>query len=312
MTTYLPAFVPQGPADHCVINGIELGWFSCTSYSTATLIAWSTGGDKEPTGCAVRRLTGDTHGGLTVSQMVAPAAHYGVHLANRAGTLNYATPKQLAQALREQRAVIVQGNTRPLLTTSVRSTLGAINHCVCAIKGRGWRQDGTPTDVLVYDPAADGRRDYVDQGATWWPWETLLRFAAALMPFGETDPKKRTVGAGHVWCGIGPSTGPTIPIPPPPAAVTLRYGGVRTSPFPDRTRAVDPPGSARVNVRKSPGSKTAKPGAVVDLLEPNELFTAYQRTSSGASLAGSRVWYGDKAGTRWVHASGLTHKGGTT
>lgn len=273
------------------------------------LIDAATKGARTPDGCTVRRWTGDTSGGLTVGQMRGPCAHYGVPLAVHTGP-EYLTPGQFARALRERRPIIIQGNTSATLKTTWRSTLSGVNHCIVAVDARGWQANGLPDEVLIGDPAADGRKRayHVDQGPSWWPWRLVLAFAAALHPFGERD--SRIVGAGKVWCGVGPSGGSLYPLPPVPPAVTLKYGGVKTNPFPDRTRAVDPPGSARVNVRTRP-DRLLK-GDIVDSLGPNELFTAYQKTSSGVSLAGSKTWYGNKTGNRWVHSSGLTHKGGTT
>jgi hypothetical protein len=38
-------------------------------------------------------------------------------------------------------------------------------------------------------------------------------------------------------------------------------------------------------------------------LDAGAHFAAYQRTSRGGTVSGSRVWYGDATGTRWLHSS---------
>lgn len=86
-----------------------------------------------------------------------------------------------------------------------------------------------------------------------------------------------------------------------------RFGGTRTSPFPDRTRASAPAGR-RVNVRTEP--KLSAP--IAARMVSGTLFVAYQRTTEGSSVNGSRRWYGNHRGTRWIHESGLKYEGGAS
>lgn len=86
-----------------------------------------------------------------------------------------------------------------------------------------------------------------------------------------------------------------------------RYGGKRTTPFPDHTRASAPSGR-RVNVRTAPSLSAP----IASRYTTGTLFTAYQRTDTGASVAGSRRWYGNHRGTRWIHESGLKYAGGAS
>jgi hypothetical protein len=44
---------------NCVIDGEALGWASCTAYSMAMGIDSATAGAKRPSGCKIRKLTGD-------------------------------------------------------------------------------------------------------------------------------------------------------------------------------------------------------------------------------------------------------------
>lgn len=100
--------------------------------------------------------------------------------------------------------------------------------------------------------------------------------------------------------------GATIPVPLD--AVTLRYGAVKTKRQPDRTRAKGHNGDP-VNVHSKPFAGSS---SVVGTLPDGELFFAYQITSTGGWFEGSRVWLGNKTGTRWVAYPRLSHVGGST
>lgn len=292
--TYRPDFQKQGPASNCVIDGKHLGWLSCSAYGMAMLIDASTLGRKNPTGCAVRRGTGDTVGGLTLPQVANVASRtYGVPIEVRVGS-NVATPAVLASRLLAGRKVAVQGNTSATLDRPQRSTGGPINHLLEVNDSTGWgTRDGLfrPSEVLVYDPAADGRRagwGTADQGPTWWPWWLLLEFAADLRPWGDNDPRR--LGAGRLYAGFGPDVEPYV---------ILRHGARKTTPFPDRTRADLPTQQdRRVNVYDRPDQRD---GQVVRTMAHNDLFIAWQVTDSGALFRDSRRWYGNRNGTEWVH-----------
>ena len=110
-----------------------------------------------------------------------------------------------------------------------------------------------PEKALVYDPAADGRRPGIIRGETWWPWEDVLSFAAALR-LG----KKRVLGPGRFYAGfieardveeeaahhepqvVNEALRTAVQAP----VVRLRKGAKKTTPFPDRTR-INPPSPAR-------------------------------------------------------------------
>lgn len=279
-----PRHQPQNPA----LSGDPLGWLSCTAYSMAMLIDKATLGAMRPSGAEVRRHTGDTTGGLTLPQVARVATTiYMVPVELHTGA-SAATPAYAQAQLATGRGMVVQGNTSALLDTPHRSTSGPVNHAVYVNE-----LDGTK-GALVYDPAADGRRTGIDQGPSWWPWSLVLGFAAALRPYGDADP--RVVGAGRIYVGLGPDTEPHA---------HLRYGGLRTVPFPDRCTAWNASPARLVNVRARP--TTAAP--IVQRLRVGAPFVAYQR-ATGQPVAGSRTWYGDHDGTRWVHASGLRNLGG--
>lgn len=88
----------------------------------------------------------------------------------------------------------------------------------------------------------------------------------------------------------------------------LRFGATKTAPFPDRARA-NPPAGRQVNIRSRPDR--LEPGDIVDRVRDGTLFIAYQKTK-GVKPAGasSRLWYGNRRGTEWIHESGLRRIGG--
>jgi hypothetical protein len=92
---------------------------------------------------------------------------------------------------------------------------------------------------------------------------------------------------------------PAVGAPPKPPTVVLRYGGTKLSPR--QVKRIKVPAGRRANIRRRPDRIRA--GDIVGTLANGRTFTAYQRTTHGASLAGSRVWYGDQAGARWLHSS---------
>ena len=283
-----PRFQSQDPMD----SGDPLGWLSCTAYAMAMGIDKSTLGTKRPTGRDVRKHTGDTTGGLTLPQVARVAElEYGVDVEVHTGG-SAATPAYALAQLRAGRGFVLQGNASALLRTEFRSTVGPVNHAVWVNEVRA---DG---DALVYDSAANGRRAEIDQGPSWWPWDLVLRFAAALRPWGDSDP--RVLGPGRLYAGFTPDTEPHV---------HLRYGAHRTQRVPDRTRAWNANPRRRINVRARPDTLAVR--YIVERLEVGDLFVAYQVTR-GAKVAGSTTWYGSHDGTRWVHESGLRYEGGST
>lgn len=300
MATFRPQVQHQGPACSCKINDRCFGWLSCTCYAGAMGIDKSSLGKHRPSGCTVRRYTGDRTGGTMVRQVADVALkQYGIKVDVHAGG-NVLRARDGAAALRAGRGILLQGGTGALVGTKYQSTAGQVNHAVWVNEIVG---DGTtPDDALVYDPAADGRkRSYrVDESPSWWPWALVLKFASWLEPAGEGTGK---LGPGWWYCGVFPDTEPHV---------ILKYGGKKTSPFPDRTRA-QCASTSRVNVRSSPTNP--KPPAsenIVGHLRNDEIFVAYQVTDTGESFRGSRRWYGSQNGNQWVHAARLSHEGGTT
>lgn len=258
-----------------------------------------TGTTGTPTGCRIRNLTNDVFGGTTLTQVVAVARQLGYHFEQYTGA-NAIKADRVISELREGRRLVVQGNTSATLHTAHRSTNGSINHAVEADEGRGWHRNAAgllvPTDVLVFDPAADKRRAGIADSPEWWSYNLLVNFAQQLRPWGEDDA--RTLGGQHMYVAVSP-----------PPGIHLAYGGVRSVPEPDMTR-VDVAGGRAANVRKRPDRLQA--ADIVDRLPDGRLFAVYQWTH-GAKPKGATNdrWGGNWNGTRWIHWNNLTGVGGS-
>lgn len=283
--------------NHCIVNHIELGWLSCTAYGIAMLVDRSTLGQRQPSGCAIRRATGDTSGGTRLVQCTMAAQELYPHdervsaIVLRTGA-NVAKPEQVGRWLKQGRGVTAQGNTGPLVGTKFKSTNGPVNHCVYVNEGRDFDGD-IPAEVLVFDPAADGRRD-MDDSPSWWPWSLFLKFCAALEPNGEGSGH---LGPGRIYCAYGPDTEPHL---------TLRFGAKAIPPKGYFAR--DLPGSRLVAVRDRPSTT----GRVVQRLHPGDRFGAWQLKtweddSAAHAPGGVHRWFGNILGDHWVNLSGVDH-----
>lgn len=297
-----PRYQQQGPDDNCIINGILLGWESCTGYSAAMGIDKSTLGLKRPSGCSVRRFTGDTSGGLMLRQIADVAtAHFGVYVATYTGE-NVMKPATGGDNLRAGHGLVLQGNAIAMVGTKHQSTGGRVNHAVWVNEGRGWNKINghwIPNEVLVYDPAADGRKagwGTADQGPSWWSWSLLLKFAAALRPWGDND--SRLLGPGKWYVGVFPDTEPHA---------HFHFGGHRPPApihWPDRTRVVS--NGTWTRSRPDLGLATR-----VHKLDQGALWEGWQY-ATGPEYQGSTLWLGNHLGTEWIHSKFLSHVGGAT
>lgn len=137
-------------------------------------------------------------------------------------------------------------------------------------------------EFLMYDPLADGRRSGIYKGPIWIPESTLKSFAGALILNERTD---YILGYGLVYAMFTRDTEPSL---------VLRYGGTAyTKTFYAKVSG------ARVRSTPSTASK------ILRSLALNAPFAARQRTTTGSSVNGNRVWYGDATGTQWMHSSVL-------
>lgn len=290
-----PVMLVQMPVSGtgCIINGREFGWLNCTPTGVAMAVDKATMGRNRTSGCAIRRMTGDTSGGTTLGQCCGAATdEYGITIDVRTGP-RVCTPAYAAGQAQHGHGFNLQGNSGVLVGTKFRSTGKGVNHNVYVNEVRGGVV-GDPEEGLVYDPAANGRKAGWGTAALspdWWPWWLIKSFAAALRPWGDDDPRK--LGPGKFYAAIFPGTEPHV---------HLHFtGSKRTSPFPRAMTLHSTVRGHRVNVRSGPSTRYPIRSTPAN----GTTFRAYQVTAVGQLLAGSRTWYGDHNGTRWVHSSGI-------
>lgn len=269
-------------------SGYARGWYGCTPHAVASAGDEGSVNTILLTGKTIHAETGDTVGGTSLPQCVPSLTRRGLKVELHVGS-QVCTPFYLAYQLQAGRCVTIQINTRPFLPTKFRSTATDIPHAVTLLDARGGTP-GNPDEVLMDDPAADGRVagwGKASTGPQWVPWAKVKDALAALQVNGPNEPR---LGPGKAYCAIMPDTKPHV---------HLRYGGSRSTPFPDRTR-VD---NASVWLRSSPAYGKANH---VRKLDRNTLFVSYQRVTKSGVL-----WLGNHDGTRWVRAAAMRNIGGT-
>jgi hypothetical protein len=137
-----------------------------------------------------------------------------------------------------------------------------------------------------------------DERGWWWIDDPICktgRYESPVVLRHYAEKLHRNVLFGQFMTKVPKNTG-----------LRLRYGGQKANPYPDRTRTDEP----NVRIHRTP--TTADSTVVGTIKVKGTLWAAYQVTRTGDEYAGSRRWYGNKQGDRWVHSSRLVHEGGPT
>lgn len=169
---------------------------NCTAASTAMWLYRASQGKVVTTSCAVRRLTGDTSGGLNLRQIVPVAAHYGL-----TGTL------WLPGDFDKLRELILTGRYGAIVQIGYSQIAGSPYDCFSG-RFRGghavYVSRGSSYTAHEGDPGADGRRADVPDGYQNMPWALLERAAAAL-PLSPSGPTLgQEFGSGKVYAYLTP------------------------------------------------------------------------------------------------------------
>lgn len=179
--SYLPMFQPQNPA----FSHYALGWSSCTAFSAAMAGDFHTLGQKRPTGGQVRTRTGDTVGGLNLSQ-VDEALYEGWNI--NLDTVYRLSWDAFAKKINEGRGAVLQGYYTPIADSRFDA-------------GRGFRGNHAMFVAPAWvgmDPLADGRASgvYKYHGEA-YP-QALLRSFAGKLVLGP----KTALGDGLVYASF--------------------------------------------------------------------------------------------------------------
>lgn len=247
-------------------------------------------------GADIRERLNDHDGGTNLTQSKAVLARYGVRL-----DLDQPGPFwKLEAAIREGRGANTAMYYAPVRDTefSGSETFGG-NHRIWVSEGRGWFQDGRgrwhAEEYHVFDPLADARRKGIADGPDWWPRNLLMRSCWRLNVASPGD-NYLALPEGWAYFGLVKDTEPHA---------QLRFGAERTTPFPDACVTVAPAGK-KVNVRRAP-NRDQEP---INERRRGQPWRAWQVTRDGERVDGSRVWYGNQDGTRWIHSANLAREGG--
>lgn len=231
-----------------------------------------------PTPKYIRSKMGDTSGGTNLAQNDYIFNRlYGINFDVRYRMLWNSFRAEIARG----RGAVLQGRYYAFHGTKfAASSTFTGNHAVYINEVR-YNSTAKRNEFLMYDPLADGRQNYY-KGPIWIPEALLKKFAGQLILNERTDT---ILGYGLTYAMFTRDTEPSL---------ALKYGGTAYS----KTFYAKVAGA---RIRATP-STTAK---VVRQLALNAPFAARQRTTTGALVSGSRVWYGDATGTQWMHSSVL-------
>lgn len=284
MATYLPLFVKQ-------LDGTQYQGLNCTCASGAMALDRETLGRSTTNANRVRQLTGDKVGGTRLTQVDAALFKgWQVDLATFTPTTLATFDKRIDRG----EGAVIQGASKATRGTkwSASETFGG-NHAWFCNERRRNSQVAGGWEYRIYDPLGDGRRAKIANfgpHGLWIPRSLTLQFTSGLNVAADPIHHYVPLGGGKIYGSFTRDTEPHL---------TLRFGAKAL--VPPRRRIAKAPSGRKVNVRSAP----ATTAMIVAKLNTGDVFIAYQRTDKGQKLAGSRRWYGNLTGTRWVHTSGL-------
>jgi len=154
--------------------------------------------------------------------------------------------------------------------------------------------------LRVYDPLCDGRRNAIFKGPYTIDEALLARATAAMV----VDSHGTMVGAGRAYAGILPTRRAPSPQGAPPVVrpVTFRHGGGPHNR--GDYRSIVNTANIRSDPHVTAGGSPAR--NIVGHLRRGQTFHCSQTTDVGQRVAGSRRWFGDRTGGRWLHSSVVT------
>jgi len=275
MSTYRPRQVNQ-------LDGSRYAGLNCTAAAGAMALDRETLGKKTSTGAIIRNWTGDTVGGLR-QQQVADAIEraYGVELDVRT---NIPTADALA-LLDKGHGMMLAGASAATINTKWRASETFKGNHQWFVNER--RKVTGGYEHLVFDPLADGRRTGIADSPFWMPEAIVLDFAKRLNVSATPDQNYVPLGPGRFYAVFTHDTEPHL---------TLRYGASAITPV---IKVVKVPTGQQANVRSGPGTEYK----VINRAPNGSRFRACQVKTNGQLLAGSRKWFGNIDGTRWLHVT---------
>lgn len=275
-------------------DGSRLGGVNCNPSAGATLVDLVTCGTRRTTGAAVRELTGDNVGGTPLKVVVAALRRgFDIDL-----DVNTASFDRVIKALKAGRGVSLSGSSIATVRTRFQASEsfdGNHQWAVTDIRSTA----GGQLEMLVYDPLADGRRRAIATSPMWIPVDIVREFAGKLdlrSPAEKAAKRpRRPLGAGRATYGVTEVVSCVPATAKRPPTVTLHAGAALVNAQAGRKRTVVVP----------VGRIRERPTTTSDILgrkRAAEAFWTFQ-VIKGQRVAGSRVWFGDRDGERWMHSS---------
>lgn len=275
-------------------KGSRLGGVNCNPSAGATLVDFVTCGARRTTGAAVRELTRDTVGGTSLSVVVA-ALRRGFDLDIDVNTGSF---ERVIKALKAGRGVSLSGSSIATVRTRFKASETFDGNHQWAVTDIH-RNAAGEVELLVYDPLADGRRRGIATSPMWMPVDIVREFAGKLdlRSLAEKAAKRprRPLGLGRATYGVTEVASCTPATPKRPPTVTVNTGASLVNGQTGRKRTVKVP-VGRIRERPTTTSD------IVGRKRAGEMFLTFQ-VVKGQKVAGSRIWYGDRGGERWMHSS---------
>jgi hypothetical protein len=264
---YRPRNVPQD-------DGSRHQWENCTMASGATAIDRHTLGRIRTTGARMRACQYDQSGGTDLSDLrVAWSRCFSQNLDVRL-KVSWAT---FIRTIKSGRGAVVVGWYSYIPLRYRGQTSASYGHAMFINEVRA--SDGA---LLLYDP--------LRSSAIWIPQIYVKRYAGAMRLSGGG-----TIGYGYIQAAFTKDTDGLSAPAPSTTTVVLRYGGIKITPTTYKAKIA-------AKQRRSPYIRSDN---IIRVASVGTAFKAYQRTNSGTNVGGSRVWYGNAAGTVWMHSSVL-------
>ena len=293
MARYRPRPVFQLRPDAAHANGSELRSKNCNPSAAATLVDYVSCGKRRTTGAAVRELTGDTREGITLRQVASALERgFGVEL-----DVNTASFASVIVALRAGRGVSLCGSSNATRGTRWQaSETFAGNHQWALTDIRF--EAGRPTDILVFDPLADGRRSTIAKSPMWIPVSVVRKFASGLDLRSREEiaakRPRRPLGQGRATYAVTDAVA-CMHAGPAPGAVKLRRLASRVNGGAGTSMVVV---VSVARVRAAPSTRAP----ILGRKRLGQVFRVHQRIKS-QQVAGNPIWFGDGSGARWIHSS---------
>jgi hypothetical protein len=275
-------------------KGSRLGGVNCNPTAGATLVDFVTCGAKRTTGAAVRELTGDTEGGTFLSVVVSALRRgFDIDLDVNTGSFD-----RVIKALKAGRAVSLCGSSIATVRTQFKASETFDGNHQWAVTDIRKNAAGE-LELLVFDPLADGRRRGIATSPMWMPVDIVREFAGKLDLRSPAERKakrpRRPLGIGRATYGVTEVVSCSPGAAKRPPTVTIHAGASLVNAQAGRKRTVKVPVG---RIRELPTTTSD----IVGRKRAGETFPTFQ-VVKGQSVAGSRIWFGDREGERWMHES---------